>query len=365
MEIGNFKSWRRTGRLFPKSGQGDAQLVKRTDDDDDQLYVLKTMPPGQARRTERQERFKREIEALRQFDNPHVLKIIDYGTDERGAPYLVTPYCENGSLESAPKASVMETLRRFLGICQGVAHAHEKNVVHRDIKPRNIFLDSKHEPVVGDFGLCFLLDDEDTDDDRVTETMEVAGPRWFGAPEARDGRLEDVSPAGDVYSLGKVLHSMFPGTRPFDREDHRSARNQLGKGLVDRREYELVHELLDKMIVHNPGARFPDAKVAAEAVTRLIRILEANGRPILIDFPHTCAFCGQGEYKFLNGPEDLRKNTEAPQSWGLTAPVMSPQPAQYSHNFFMISLCDVCGHVQFFRPDLVKGAKDLWMRKPQ
>ena len=175
--------------------------------------------------------------------------------------------------------------------------------------------------------------------------------------------------AGDVYSLGKVLHSMFPRTRPFDREDHRSARNQLGKGLVDRREYELVHELLDKMIAHSPRARYRDAKVAAEAVTRLIRILEANGRPILIDFfSHVLPSVAGREYKFLNGPEDLREGTTRLRQPGCSLwgrPVMSPQPAQYSHNFFMISLCDVCGHVQFFRPDLVKGAKDLWMRKPQ
>lgn len=363
MEIGNLSSWKRTGKTFPKSGQGDAQIVKSIHDEDDRLYVLKTMPLGQARRPERQERFKREIEALRQFDNPHVLKIIDYGTDERGAPYLVTPYCENGSLESMPRASVMETLRRFLGICQGVAHAHEKNVVHRDIKPRNIFLDSKYEPVVGDFGLCFLLDDENTGDDRVTETMEVAGPRWFGAPEARDGRLEDVTPAGDVYSLGKVLHSMFRGSRPFDREDHRSDRNRLGRDLTDRREFELVHQLLDRMIVADPAGRYQNATVAAEAVAALIRILEANGRPILIDFPHTCGFCGQGEYKFVNGPDDTHQNAAGAQALGLTAP-QHVSPAQFSHNFFMVAICNVCSHVQFFRPDLVKGAKDLWMRKP-
>lgn len=175
MEIGNVKSWKRTGKAFPKSGQGEARLVSREGDTNGMLYVLKTMPPAQASRPERQERFKREIEALRQFDDPHVLKIVDYGTDERGAPYLVTPYCENGSLENVSSGAVIDTLRRFHGICQGVAHAHAKNVVHRDIKPRNIFLDSKHEAVVGDFGLCFLMDDLSDDRERITETMEVGG----------------------------------------------------------------------------------------------------------------------------------------------------------------------------------------------
>jgi serine/threonine protein kinase len=202
-------------------------------------YVLKTMHAAQARRPERQERFKREIEALCKLDDPNILKIVDYGYDNHGAPYLVTEYCENGTLENLPPGTVIETLQHFLGICKGVAHAHEKGIVHRDLKPRNIFLKANNNTVVGDFGLCFLLDDE-ADEDRLTETMEVAGPRWFGAPEDRDGRLEDVTVRGDVYSLGKLLHWMF-FRRPFDREDHRSARYRLGNSLADRREFELVH----------------------------------------------------------------------------------------------------------------------------
>ncbi len=236
-------------------------------------------------------------------------------------------------------------------------------MVHRDIKPRNIFLNIKHEPIVGDFGLCFLLDDDSADSERITETMEVAGPRWFGAPESRDGRLEDVKLTGDVYSLGKVLHWMF-SRRPFDREDHRSERNSLGKGLADRREYELVHQLLDRMIVHEPLSRYANAEVAALAVTGLIQVLEANGRPILIKFAHRCGFCGQGEYEFVNGPEDEYKNVAGAQALGLTAPQYR-SPAQYGHNFFMMAVCNICSHVQFFRPDLVKGARELWTRKSQ
>jgi len=363
MEIGNFKSWKHAGKTFPKSGQGEARLVSRVGESSEQLYVLKTMPPAQASRPERQQRFTREIEALQQFDHPNVLKIVDYGADDRGFPYLVTPYCDNGHLEDFRSGSVIDTLRLFLGICRGVAHAHAGKVVHRDLKPRNIFLNSGRDAIVGDFGLCFLLDDHGEEDSRITETLEVAGPRWFGAPEARDGRLEDVTPAGDVYSLGKVLHWMF-ARRPFDREDHRSERNQLGRGLADRREYELVHQLLDRMVVHQPTTRYPSAEIATEAVIGLIQALEANGRPILIDFAHRCDFCGQGEYEFINGPEDDYKSVAPAQALGLTAPQYR-SPAQYSHNFFMMAICNKCSHVQFFRPDLVKGARELWLRKPQ
>jgi serine/threonine protein kinase len=194
--------------------------------------------------------------------------------------------------------------------------------------------------------------------------MEVAAPRWFGAPELRDGRLEDMTLAGDVYSLGKLLHWMS-SRRAFDRENHRGDRNRLGKGLADRREFELVHELLDRMVVENPLQRYQSASIAAEAVTGLIQVLEAKGRPILIDFAHRCSFCGQGEYKFKNGPEDLERNAAAGQGMGLTAPLVHPQPAQYSHNFFMVAICYKCSHVQLFRPDMVKGARELWVRKSE
>jgi serine/threonine protein kinase len=360
MEIGNVRLWKRAGDSFPRSGQGEARKVIRVGESDGELFVLKTIHPGQAHRPERQERFRREIEALRTLDDPHILKIVDYGLDDRGTPYLVTPFCENGTLENTPTGTVIETLYRFRGICEGVAHAHERGIAHRDLKPRNILLDADYNAVVGDFGLCFLLNDEAEDDGRVTETFEVAAPRWFGAPESRDGRVEEVTPAGDVYSLGKLLHWMF-SRKVFDRENHRSERNLLGRGLADRREYELVHELLDRMIVEEPHARYATASLALEAVTNLIQVIEAKGRPILIDFDHRCDFCGRGTYKFMNGADDSPANKGIGGSLGLGSPQYT-SPAKYSVNFWMIAVCDKCSHVLLFRPDLVPEAGKLWAR---
>jgi len=87
----------------------------------------------------------------------------------------------------------------------------------------------------------------------------------------------------------------------FDRENHRADRYRLGRGLPDRREFELVHHLLDRMIVEEPLKRCQSATIVVEAVTGLIDVLAANGRPILLNFAHRCSFCGQGEYKFQNG----------------------------------------------------------------
>jgi serine/threonine protein kinase len=89
MEIGNFKSGKPVGGPIPKSGKGEAR--KATRDGDDAVCVLKRMQPAQGSRPERRGRFQREIDALQKLDDPNILKIVDYGVDDRGAPYLVSP----------------------------------------------------------------------------------------------------------------------------------------------------------------------------------------------------------------------------------------------------------------------------------
>jgi serine/threonine protein kinase len=359
---GNIDNWKKLGRTFPKSGQGECQLVERATAPASEKFVLKTMRPEQSGNLARRARFEQEILALRRLSDPHILRIEDFGVDARGVPYVVTPYCALGSLrpELLPLGTIPETLRLFLGICRGVAHAHEAGVVHRDLKPDNIFLNELRSPIVGDFGLCFLLDGSDTDDDRITETQEVAAARWFGAPEARDGRLEEVTTAADVYSLGKLLHWMLSSGKVFDRENHRAERNMLGRNVADRREHELVHELLDRMIAFAPVERYQSAVLVVEAVTNLIAVIEAGGRPILRNFAHRCSFCGQGEYEFRNGPEDSHSNQVGSQSLGLSAHLVNPSNSTYF--FWMVAICNKCAHVQFFRPDLVPEARKNWSR---
>ena len=119
----------------------------------------------------------------------------------------------------AYKGRVLDALTAFRPIVDAVSALHTKKVVHRDIKPDNIFVASDGHLVLADCGLAFKLEHKD----RLTRTFENVGTRDFQPPWSYSKRLEDVQPAFDVFSLAKVLWAMVSG-RPrfplwyFDRE---------------------------------------------------------------------------------------------------------------------------------------------------
>jgi serine/threonine protein kinase len=301
-----------------------------------------------------------------------VLRLIASGADTKGRPFLVSEYCRQGSLDDwmerdRPNLTVVEALDLFLPIVRGVANAHRAGIIHRDLKPANIFLREDRSPVVGDFGLCFF---EEARDLRLTHSREVIGSRWFAAPEVRNGRLDDVKPAVDIYSLGKILYWMLRGGEVFDREQHRTEEYDLVPhfatlgpveptlSLEEAQSFELVNELLDEMIVLQPERRIPDASELLERVRILRQLVEVGARPVLLHFPQRCTFCKQGVYRFQTNPSstDL-DNRDKGRNLGLHEPAGS--------GWWLIATCTKCGHVQLFRPDLVPGAVDRWRRQPR
>jgi serine/threonine protein kinase len=294
----------------------------------------------------REGRFEKEIEALRRLNHPNVLRLLDFGTTPKDLPYLVAEYCPNGELkpEFFKGKTLIEIVRFFRQICAGVAAAHRDGVIHRDLKPSNIFLGKGYEPIVGDFGICFLTEDG-MQDSRLTETYEVVASRWFGAPEARNGRLSDVKPSADVYSLGKLLHWMASGGKLFDREEHRSGSFKLeGSSDLDPNP-ELIHELLDETITPMPDGRLPTAVDLMYKVDELISRMEAGGHAVGLEVPQRCIFCGSGRYEVVVNALEGGARDAAQSLFGWASP--SSPPAAW-----LILACNLCGNVQVFRPDL-------------
>jgi serine/threonine protein kinase len=349
-------------RDLREGGQGQTFVVKRADGADDLEYVLKRL-----KNPDRIDRFEREIEACKRLEHPNILRIVDADADPKGRPFLVTEYCPRGSLaDNRPSVGtpVLEVLEIFRQICAAVAYAHDHDVVHRDIKPENILLREDGTMVLGDFGICFI-DDEGT---RITMTDEVAGSRFYCAPELRDGRLEDGVPAtaADVYSLGKVLYWMLSRGQKFDREEHRTERYRLGKHDRGDPAWELVNELLDSMIVQDWRNRTLDGKVLLEQVDHLISVVRARGHAIKLSVPHRCMFCAQGEYKVHHDgtvplPTDaFRQNQEAMRREAVVKSLGFNVPGSSAS---IIMTCDKCGHVLNFRPDLARNGLATWRRR--
>jgi Protein kinase domain len=257
-------------RDLKEGGQGWAYLVAEEGREDQGERVLKRL-----KNIKRIDRFRREIHAGDRLSHPNIVRVIESSPDTDPA-YLVTEYCSGGVLSPAAVSgkTLIERLTMFRAICEGVAYAHTQGVVHRDLKPDNIFLQADGTPKVGDFGLCFF---EETGE-RFTLLEEAVGPRWYMAPELESGRVVTVLPASDVYSLGKLLYWTL-ATKTFARERHRAPENDLSRNGADFG-MKLVYELLDKMIVEDISQRLPNAGVVISELDAIRSRIELRGRAV-------------------------------------------------------------------------------------
>jgi len=160
------------------------------------------------------QRFRREAQAVASLDHPNILPIYEVSESEDGLPFFSMKLAEKGSLHENA-ASLRDEPRRCVQlmakVARAVEYAHSRGVLHRDIKPGNILLNDRGEPLVSDFGLAKLLDGNND----LTRSLTTFGTAGFIAPEQAGGAASDFTPAADVYSLGAVLFNVLAGRPPF------------------------------------------------------------------------------------------------------------------------------------------------------
>ena len=176
------------------------------------IVALKLILAGGHATEHHRSRFLREAEAAAGVGHPNVVQVFEAGAWD-GQPYLVLEYCSGGSLGEQLRgvplakdrsATLVETLAR------AVQAAHERGVVHRDLKPQNVLLAADGSPKVTDFGLAKLVDSGEG----LTSTGVVMGTPSYMAPEQAAGRRE-VGAAADIYALGAILYECLTGRPPF------------------------------------------------------------------------------------------------------------------------------------------------------
>jgi serine/threonine-protein kinase len=157
-------------------------------------------------------RFEREAKSLARLSHPNIVKVHDFGEYE-GAPFLVMEYLSGGTLKSRLGEAIpwAEAARGLLPVARGLAYAHARGIIHRDVKPANILISEEAEPLLSDFGIAKLLENEEGR--TLTGSGVGIGTPEYMAPEQAIGQAVDARV--DIYSLGIVLYEMITGRKPY------------------------------------------------------------------------------------------------------------------------------------------------------
>jgi serine/threonine protein kinase len=197
-------------QCISRGGVADVYRARQTGEGSYEVAV-KIFRPGYAQRESFREYFMTEAEKVGQFNHPNILPFLEFG-DGEGLLYSVTPYIASGTLEDlmrrvGGKFSAMQALPVMQQLCSAVQYAHDRDVIHGNIKPSNIFVAMDGRMLLSDFGIA-----RGYDDSQQSLTRVGWGSAEYAAPEQSLGVLR---PASDIYTLGVLLFNILTGHPPF------------------------------------------------------------------------------------------------------------------------------------------------------
>jgi serine/threonine protein kinase len=312
--LGPYTIVRRVG----SGGMGD--VYKALEPRLERFVAIKVLPPELASQRDLVERFRAEAMAIAKFTHPNIVQIYSIGQDN-GHHYFVMQYVDGESLADRlarrSRLSVEETLQIARGCLAGLIAAHQRQLIHRDIKPGNILLDREDgRPLLADFGLAKSL----TQDMSLTATGIVMGTAGYLAPE--QGLGKSVDHRADLYSMGILIYRLLSGRLPFDAESP--------TGVIFKHAYEQapplwsfvpevsqrLSDVVARLMAKNPDERFQSA-------TELMRTLDRLDDQVDLPFPGDEPVENKGE-QLLAGAS-MPKPSEAFLAAGLKGSSSTPQ----------------------------------------
>jgi eukaryotic-like serine/threonine-protein kinase len=250
-------------------------------------FVLKALLSDLALREDLVARLRNEQRALGRLEHPNIVAVTDAGATSGNVPYFVMERLDGETLAQrlrrVRRLSPVEALRTANGVLEGLTAAHEIGVVHRDIKPPNIFLAGGSRPKILDFGVAKIADARGA----ITARGVAVGTPRYMSPEQASG--ESVDGRSDLYAVGLILFEMITGAGPFD--DARDANEMLLAHLgrvparLSARAPNITPELdglVASLLAKDPDSRPPNARTAAARVRSVER---AYGASVVADAP--------------------------------------------------------------------------------
>ncbi len=300
--------------LRPHARGGLGEVYVARDEELSREVALKEIQARHADHPENRARFVLEAEVTGALEHPGIVPVYGLGTYADGRPFYAMRFIKGDSLKDAiecfhqqdkpgrdsaeREAELRKLLRRFYDVCNALAYAHSRGVLHRDLKPGNIMLGKYGETLVVDWGLAKAqgktepaattslaevpLRPSMDSGGSATQTGSVLGTPAFMSPEQAAGRLDQLGPASDVYSLGATLYCLLTGQPPFTERDvlNLLAKVQRGEIVPPRQVKVQVPPALEavcmKAMALRPEDRYATAAELGEDVERWL-----NDQPVL------------------------------------------------------------------------------------
>ena len=266
-------------------GAGGMGTVYRAQDETlERVVAIKVLSAGMLNDDDARRRFRKEALALAKLNHPHIAAVFDAGNDE-GIDYIVMECVPGESLAQKLRSgalSVREATSITLQVAEALEEAHERGVIHRDLKPGNVMITTKGHAKVLDFGLAKLLAPVVSDATMSIETGFLIGTPRYMSPEQAEGKAVDART--DLWSLGVVYHQMLTGQLPFGGSGNigvlhaiTSAAPTLPRTLNAHLPVE-AEQIVSRSLEKNPAARYQNASEVVRDTSDLLAGLSASAR---------------------------------------------------------------------------------------